>query len=79
MEHDIHISFRANPLIVVSSPITSLYIWGKTITCINRTFSNLFYTDKFVFLGLQTGLLQIFNVKQRVDGSSVILFLFLFI
>lgn len=31
MEHDIHISFRANPLIVVSNPITSLYIWGMAI------------------------------------------------
>jgi hypothetical protein len=54
MEHDIHISFRANPLIVVSNPITSLYIW-----------------DKFVFVGLQNGLLQIFKIKQKVEETSV--------
>lgn len=75
MEHEIHISFRANPLIVVSNPITSLYIWGIFYfdLFIHVLIMN-FITDKFVFVGLQNGLLQIFKIKQKVEESSVKLF-----
>jgi hypothetical protein len=39
-----------------------------------RPYNCIIIIDKFVFVGLQNGLLQIFKIKQKVEETSVKLF-----